>query len=202
MDPGHRAQEARRLLGLVASRSDPAAERARPGQDQFSDIVRLLILTGQRREEIGGLRWSEVDLDRGLIALPAERTKNRREHIIPLSPLARAIVERQPRCTERDTERDPIFGIGLGGFSGWSDCKAKLDAGLSIAQFRLHDLRLTCATGMADLGVQPHVIEAVLNHVSGHKAGVAGIYNRATYEKEKRETLDRWAQHVEAITTL
>ncbi len=55
---------------------------------------------------------------------------------------------------------------------------------------------------MADLGVQPHVIEAVLNHVSGHKAGVAGIYNRATYEKEKRETLDRWAQHVEAITTL
>ena len=89
--------------------------------DQFGDIVRLLVLTGQRREEIGGLRWSEIDFERGLIVLPPARTKNKRLHEIPLSPLAQAILKRQPR------RRDLIFGIGKGGFSGWSDCKARLD---------------------------------------------------------------------------
>jgi integrase len=163
---------------------------------QFGEIVRLLILTGQRREEIGSLRWSEIDRDR--IVLPPGRTKNRREHIIPLSPAAREILDRQPR---RD-ERDLIFGIGAGGFSGWSDCKAGLDARVSIAPFRLHDLRRTAATLMADrLGVLPHVIEAVLNHVSGHKGGVAGIYNRARYEAEARDALERWAEFVGKITS-
>ena len=82
--------------------------------DQFGDIVRLLILTGQRREEIGSLRWSEVDFERGLIALPPARTKNKRLHEVPLSPLAPAIIKQQSR------RRDLVFGIGKGGFSGWS----------------------------------------------------------------------------------
>jgi integrase len=171
--------------------------RALP-QDQFGDIVRLLILTGQRREEIGGLRWSEVDLERGLIVLPPARTKNSRQHEVPLSPMAVEILARQPRRKGRDL----IFGLGAGGFSGWSDCKGALDERLGdkMQPWRLHDLRRTVATGMADrLGVLPHVVEAVLNHVSGHRAGVAGVYNRARYEAEMRQALERWAEHVATI---
>jgi integrase len=175
--------------------------------DQFGDIVRLLILTAQRREEIGGLRWSEVDFERGLIVLPPARTKNKRLHELPLSSGARAILERQPRRKGRDF----IFGHGSGPFSGWSDSKAALDQHLLDARqarrakplpdFRLHDIRRTTATIMADrLGVLPHIIEAILNHVSGHRAGVAGVYNRATYAEATREALERWANHVEAIT--
>ena len=160
------------------------------GEDQFSDIVRLLILTGQRREEIGGLRWSEVHKDR--IVLPPSRTKNRRQHEVPLSPQARAILDRQIRRNSREL----VFGLGEGGFSGWSDAKAALDQRLPIPDWHLHDLRRTCATGLAEIGVLPHIIEAILNHVSGHRAGVAGIYNRARYEGEMRDALDRWARHV------
>ena len=176
--------------------------------DQFGDIVRLLILTGQRREEIGSLRWNEVDFERGLIVLAPARTKNKRLHELPLSPLARAIIKRQPR------RRDLVFGMGKGGFSGWSDSKARLDQRMHVVRreadhkakpmpdWHLHDLRRTAATVMADkLGVLPHIIEAILNHVSGHRAGVAGIYNRARYEGEMREALKRWAEHVEEITS-
>jgi integrase len=172
---------------------------------QYADITRLLILTGQRREEIGGLRWSEIKP--GLIVLSPERTKNSRQHEVPLSRQARAIISRQPKRKGRDF----VFGIGELGFSGWSDCKARLDQALlalrrknnrkakAMPDWRLHDLRRTCATGMAELGVQPHIIEAVLNHVSGHKAGVAGIYNPARYEGEMREALQRWADYLDKI---
>jgi integrase len=163
------------------------------GDDQFSDIVRLLVLTGQRREEIGGLRWSEVHKDR--IVLPPERTKNRRQHEVPLSAQARSIIERQIRRNSREL----VFGIGQGGFSGWSDAKAALDERLAIPEWHLHDLRRTAATGMAEFGVLPHIVEAILNHVSGHRAGVAGIYNRARYEAEMRDALDRWARHVKGL---
>jgi integrase len=178
-------------------------------QDHFGDIVRLLILTAQRREEIGALGWSEVDLTRGLIALPPERTKNRRLHELPLSPQAREIIERQLRRNSRDL----IFGLGEGGFSGWSGCKERLDQAILtkrketnakaklMPDWRLHDLRRTAATGMAELGVLPHIVETILNHVSGHKAGIAGIYNRARYEVEMREALVKWANYVEAIAS-
>jgi integrase len=168
------------------------------GDDEFSAIVRLLTLTGQRREEIGSLCWSEVDLEAGVIRLPAERVKNKREHTIPLSAPARTIVEAQPR---RDG-RDHVFGRGAGGFSGWSRCKARLDrriaemVGHPLPAWILHDLRRSTVTGMAELGLHPHVIEAVINHVSGSKAGIAGIYNRSTYEREKSAALARWAEHV------
>ena len=166
------------------------------GADQFSDIVRLLTLTAQRREEIAGLRWCEVDFERDLIVLPPDRTKNRREHAIPLSSQARAILERQPRTPGRDF----VFGHGAGGFSGWSRCKERLDQRVKLAEWRLHDLRRTAATVMADrLGVLPHIVEAALNHVSGHRAGVAGIYNRAKYESEMRDALQRWAEYVTKI---
>jgi integrase len=172
------------------------------GDDQFGDIVRLLILTGQRREEIGGLGWSEIVAD--AIVLQPDRTKNRRQHVVPLAPMLKAIIDRQPRRKGRDL----IFGYREGPFSGWSDCKAALDARLvagrgrkakPMPEWRLHDLRRTVATGMAELGVLPHIIEAVLNHVSGHRAGVAGIYNRATYTAECREALKRWADYVTGL---
>ena len=180
---------------------------------QFGDIMRLLILTGQRRDEIGCLRWSEVDFERGLVVLPPERTKNKRLHELPLSNTARAILERQRRRKNDDkSPRDLIFGRDQGGFSGWSVAKRRLDQYLLAARreadpkakpmpdWRLHDLRRTAATGMAELGVLPHIIEAVLNHVSGHKGGVAGIYNRASYTEPMRAALCTWADHVEAIT--
>jgi integrase len=162
---------------------------------RFADIVRLLLLTGQRRNEIGKLTWSEIDIARKLIVLPPERTKNARQHELPLSRQALAIIERQPR-----RNASPFLFSDVNGFRDWDPAKQRLDARLGIAHWRLHDLRRTAATGMAELGVQPHIIEAVLNHVSGHKAGVAGIYNRARYEGEMRSALQRWADHVEAIT--
>jgi integrase len=95
-----------------------------------------------------------------------------------------------------------VFGYGDGPFSGWSKAKAALDerlAGKLKSHWVAHDLRRTVATRMADLGVQPHVIEAALNHVSGHKAGVAGIYNRSLYSAEKAAALALWAEHVTAV---
>lgn len=207
---GTRKAEEGRSRERVLSDAELAEIWAELEADQFGDIVRLLALTGQRREEIGGLRWCEIDLEHGVITLAAARTKNSREHIVPLSPLALSILERQPRRKSADGKpRDFVFGLGKGGFSGWSDCKAALDERVLAARqqrdpkakalpdWRLHDLRRTAATVMADrLGVLPHLIEAVLNHVSGHRSGVAGVYNRAKYETEMREALERWAGHI------
>jgi integrase len=159
------------------------------GTGTYADVVRLLILTGQRRQEIGRLRWSEIT--EATIMLSADRTKNHRAHTVPLAPQALAIIDRQPRRGE--------FVFGDAGFSGWSDAKAALDARLRLPDWHLHDLRRTAATGMAELGVLPHIIEAILNHVSGHRAGVAGIYNRARYEGEMRDALAKWARHVESL---
>ena len=179
--------------------------------DAYGDIVRLLMLTGQRREEIGALRWSEIDANGSAIVLPAARIKNGRrvkEHVIPMSDPAAEILRNRPRIAGRDL----VFGLGAGGFSGWSKAKEELDQRVLEARrqafgkkahplpdWRLHDLRRSVATGMADIGIQPHIIEAVLNHISGHKAGVAGVYNRATYLPEKKAALVRWADHLQAI---
>jgi integrase len=161
----------------------------------YGAIVKLLILSGQRANEIALLRWSEIDLKRGTITLPRHRTKNRREHVIPLSPPMRDILEAQ----EQRDGRDLVFGVGEGGFSGWSRAKARLDEVATITPWIIHDIRRSVATGMAAIGIQPHIIEAVLNHISGHKAGVAGIYNRNTYEAEKALALSRWAEHAMAV---
>jgi integrase len=167
---------------------------AAPDSD-YGKIVRLLMLTGQRREEISALRWSEVDLEAGMISLPSERTKNGRPHDVPLSASAAAILSTTP---QRD-DREYVFGEGEGGFSGYSRAKDALDKKAGFEDWTLHDLRRTMATRMADLGIQPHVIEAVLNHVSGHKSGVAGIYNRSTYAAEKKAALDLWGQHITVL---
>jgi integrase len=173
------------------------------GEGSYAAIVRLLILTGQRREEVGGMRWSEIDLKAAQWRIGAERTKNGLAHDVPLSAAAVAIL----RAVVRRDKRDLVFGIGDGPFQGWSNAKSTLDARVlrwlqsrdtsaQLSPWRIHDIRRTVATRLADLGVLPHVIEAILNHVSGHKAGVAGVYNRASYAIDKRRALDLWAQHI------
>jgi integrase len=161
-----------------------------PASD-YGRIVKLLMLTGQRRDEIADLQRAEI-AQAGLIALPPERTKNSRPHDVPLSAQAQAVLAEQPAIADRDL----VFGRGEGGFSGFSRAKEMLDEASGVSDWTLHDLRRTMATRMGDLGVQPHIIEAVLNHVSGHKGGVAGIYNRSTYAAEKRAALDLWGMHV------
>jgi integrase len=166
------------------------------GDDDYGRIVRLLLLSGQRRNEVGGMRWAELDLARGVWTIPAARTKNRREHIVPLSAAMLSLIPEPPAPS-----REAVFGHPQRGWSGWSKAKAALDwrigDGTIGDPWRLHDLRRTAATMMADrLGVLPHIIEAVLNHASGHRAGVAGIYNRASYSAEMRRALDLWGEYV------
>src|SRR5262249_12708185 len=121
--------------------------------------------------------------------------KNGRQHTLPLTSLAMSIIQSVPKRIDRDH----LFGTHSdAGLSHWHQ-KAELDQRLSIKPWRVHDLRRTCATGMADIGVQPHIIEAVLNHQSGHKGGVAGIYNRSSYEREVRNALALWCDHVRSI---
>jgi integrase len=191
------------------------------GEDDYGTIVKLLALTGQREGEVAGLRHSEIH--EALIVLPSERTKNGRPHTVPLAPAALGIIEVRE---QHSTDRDFIFGRGEGGFSGWSKSKERLDerikeanGGKPIPHWTLHDLRRTFVTyaggGMeahqlaklpkcerelaAGLGIAPHVVEAILNHIGAHRAGVAQIYNRSSYEREKRQALDLWAAHLTAI---
>jgi integrase len=169
--------------------------------DDFGKIVRLLMLTAARRDEIGGLSRSEVDLDAGLLDIPGARTKN--HHPLQLT-LPAAAVSILKSVTGREG-REFFFGGGEGAFSAWSYSTLSLGVRIAemqdgpLAAWRIHDIRRTVATGMAELGVQPHVIEAVINHRSGHKAGVAGIYNRATYEPEIKRALALWAEHLLSI---
>jgi integrase len=174
------------------------------GDDHFGSIMKLLALTGQRAAEMSGLRWSELKDD--VVVLPPERTKNHREHIVPLSEPARAIIAAQPRRFGADGElRDLIFGFGDGPFSGWGKSMEALNAriaeraGQPLSHFTPHDLRRSFATHASGLGIQPHIIEVILNHVSGFRAGVAGIYNRQAYEAEKRTALALWADQLLAI---
>jgi integrase len=175
----------------VLSRDELKAIWAACGDDSGGKVVKLLILTGQRTKEIGKLSWTEVGADQ--IVLPESRTKNGRTHVIPLSEPVKIILGNTPRGA-----RDYLFGRRAG-FSRWSKYKLDLDERSGVKGWTFHDLRRTTATGMADLGIQPHVIEAVLNHVSGHKAGVAGIYNRSSYDREKREALAMWAEYITAL---
>jgi integrase len=172
--------------------------------DHFGAILKLLALTGQRAAEISGMRWSELKND--VLVLPPDRTKNHREHLVPFSEPARAVIAAQPRRPGPDGElRDLIFGFGDGPFSGWGKSKDALEkriaekAGQPLPHWTPHDLRRSFATHASGLGIQPHIIEVILNHVSGFRAGVAGIYNRQAYEVEKRTALTLWADHLLSI---
>jgi integrase len=179
----------------VLSDAELAAVWHTAGDGDYGRIVRLLILTGCRRLEIGGLRWTEIDSKERVIRLPAERVKNGRPHDVPLTDLAWSILQEQPVIGEH------VFGPGGTGFRAWFYDKKGLDErlGEKVAAWTVHDTRRTLATRLADLGVMPHVIEAVLNHQSGHKRGPAGVYNRSRYDREVRNALALWSDHVRAL---
>jgi integrase len=181
--------------------------RACPATDH-GDITQLLTWTGARREEIGGLRWSEIDFEQALIVLPAARTKGRRPHEIPLSAPALAILKARPH----EDGRDFVFGRGTGGFRGWSRAKRDLDARINAARcaatkkgkpvpmpaWHLHDLRRSFSTTLHErLNVPPHIVEDCLGHAT-FRQGVASVYNKASYRAEKRRALDLWAAHLMA----
>lgn len=161
--------------------------------DDFGRIVRLLLLTACRRDEIGGLRWSELDLSTGKLLLPKERTKSKRPHGFVLPPTAIAIVETVRRRNSHDT----LFGGGANGFNAWSYNTMALGARIAVAEgnvlapWTLHDLRRTVRTRLGKLGVLPHVAELVLNH-AGHKSGIGGVYDHHDYEPEMSAAIAVW----------
>jgi integrase len=168
------------------------------GDDDFGRIVRLLVLLGSRPREIGGMRAGELDLEAGTWELPEERSKNHRAHLIDLPPAALKIV----RMVFPLGEREHLFGArSIHGFTEWGHDKEALDRRLNgaVKAWQLRDLRRTVATRMGDIKVHPHVIEAVLNHHSGYRAGVAGVYNRSPYRDEVKTALARWSEHVLAL---
>jgi integrase len=161
---------------------------------ELSALLKLLLLTGCRLNEVAGMTRTELSDDGATWNIPGSRTKNKRPHVVPLAPLARKMVGTGSEgFVFTTTGRSPV--------SGWSKIKRRLDAAMKIPPWRLHDLRRTAATGMAEIGVAPHIVEAALNHISGAKAGVAGTYNRAAYAEEKRAALERWATHVQGLVS-
>lgn len=173
-------------------------------------LAKLLLLTGQRRSEVAEMVIEELSDDLANWHLPASRTKNGRAHDVPLSPLARNVLA--DLIGERSSGFVFVSGTGDTPVSTFSKGKQLLDAAMlkaardenekaTVAPWRLHDLRRTAVTGMVEIDVAPHVVEAVVNHVSGHKAGVAGIYNQSTLDKQKRKALEDWATYIQALTT-
>lgn len=163
----------------------------------FGPFYKLLLLTAQRRDEVAGMRWEELDLVRGEWVIPKERTKNSKAHLVHLSTQVIALLKTMPKTNSRYV----FTTTGETHISGFSKAKANLDSiVLFKTPWRTHDLRRTSASGMAALGVQPFIIERILNHVSGVNGGLVGIYQRHEYVKERRSALEDWAACVEAAS--
>jgi integrase len=189
----------------------------------FGPIGKLLLLTGARRDEVASMEWRELDLKAGVWRLPKERTKNKRAHEIPLAPAAVEILRGLPRVEPKrgpDGKVRPALVFSTTGstaVSGFSRAKSAIDATImqslqkeaitrgddpeeiKAPDWVLHDLRRTVATNLQKLGVRLEVTEAVLNHVSGSRAGIVGVYQRHEYTAEKRQALDAWARRLDAI---
>lgn len=178
----------------------------------FGPFYQLLLLTAQRREEVAGMSWPEVNLKTGEWIIPKERTKNGKEHLVHVSPQAVEILQR----LKADHANDPYAFTTTGEtpISGYSKAKAKLDAlCASVAEdqwpeflpqifqseWRVHDLRRTAASGMAELGFQPHIVERVLNHISGAQGGLVGVYQRFEYADERKRALHAWAARIDGL---
>ena len=178
----------------------------------FGSLFRLLLLTAQRENEVAGMRWAEVDLEGRSWTIPAARTKNGKPHMVHLSDLAMEVLEQMREGEEEDGQRrerdlhDLLFsGTGKTPASGFSRAKVRLDAAMAAPlgadpdAWVIHDLRRTATTGMARLGIAPHVADRVLNHTAGTIRGVAAIYNRFEYLDERKAALEAWGQFVEAL---
>jgi len=159
----------------------------------YGAIIEFLILTGQRREEVARMTWDEVHLERRIWQLPATRTKNGKDHVVHLSPEALSILGRLKQ------HEAFVFCVGKRPFQDFSRHKRKLDLICGVSNWRLHDLRRTCVSGMAALGIAPHVADKILNHQSGTISGVAAVYQRHEFFAERKAALMLWGSHVGSI---
>lgn len=177
----------------------------------FGAIVRLLILTGQRRSEIGLLRWEWIDADSRTITLPPEVTKNNRTHTFPYGKMVAEVLAEIPQSSDDvfPAAREHVKGMPVRTINGWSNSKAAFDRLIRgeaekspVNPWTLHDLRRTFATNLAALGTPIHVTEKLLNHVSGQISGVAAIYNRHAYLDEMRQAIEAWEARLTMLLSL
>jgi integrase len=175
--------------------------RACEGEGPFGQAMRLLVLTGARRNEVSQMKWDELSGDnQRLWTIPQERSKNKQEHVVPLSSQAWAIIKSIPHLAGCDY----VFSAnGRKPVTGWAKAKTRLSAKADIPEknWRLHDLRRTCASGMQRLGITIPVVERALNHKSGVFRGIVSTYQTHDYADEVRAALQRWADHVEQLVT-
>jgi integrase len=161
----------------------------------FGGLLKTLLLTAQRRDEVGGMQWSEIDLDKRQWTIPGERAKNGKAHVVHLSALAVEVLTSTPRVGElvfTTNGRTPV--------SGFSKIKERLDRHMIGSEpWILHDLRRTATTGMAQLNIAPHVVDKILNHTAGTIRGVAATYNRFQYLPERQAALEAWGRYVESL---
>jgi integrase len=168
-------------------------------KDPFGPCTKILILTGQRRGEVRGMKWTELDFDKKLWTLDGSRTKNGRAHVVPLTDMTVEIIKKTP-CLKGC---DYVFSTtGKTPISGFGKVKQRMDEAIGVDDWRIHDIRRTVASGMAELGVAPHVIEKVLNHSTGVVSGVAAVYNRHAYKDEMRSALETWMIKISTLQDL
>ena len=160
----------------------------------YGNIVGLLALTGQRREEIASLTRDEIDLEKRYLTFPGARTKNGKPHMVHLSEAALALLAHLP-------DRRPFVFSSTGErpFQNFSPAKRQLDNLSGVTGWRLHDLRRTCVSGMARLGIAPHVADKILNHQSGTISGVAAVYQRHEFMVERKAALNLWGEYVASL---
>jgi integrase len=169
---------------------------ARGIDDRYGGIVELLALTGQRREEVARLTWEELDLGQRIWVIPKSRTKNAKPHVVQLADQSVAVLGRMEKRGRY------VFSIdGTKPLQIFARAKRKLDELSEVSDWRLHDLRRTCVSGMARLGIAPHVADKILNHQSGTISGVAAVYQRHEFLFERKQALERWGAHVAKIVT-
>jgi integrase len=169
--------------------------QAMAGPGSYNAIVRLLMLTGQRRAEVAEMERVELSADMASWTISSSRTKNSHEHVVPLSPQARAIIEAAPRYANA-----LVFPAPRGSaIATFAHDKERLDEAIGFDDWVLHDLRRTVATNLQRLGVRLEVTEAVLNHVSGSRGGIVGVYQKHDWADEKRAALQAWADRLDAI---
>jgi len=169
----------------------------------FGPLFQLLLLTGQRRDEVGQMEWSEIDLDKGIWTQPRTKAKNDKSHVVHLNDQALTVLQSLPQIGRkyvfaRDDGQHFVTGFSWGK-TIVDEAMAEAAKGKKIPAFRLHDLRRSLATGMAELKVAPHVVDKILNHTSGTIRGVAAVYNRFEYLPERETALKAWGNKIESL---
>jgi integrase len=178
-----RALDDRELAAVILT-----ARKMRP---PFGAILEVLALTGQRREEVAQITWSEIEEATRTWHIPSQRAKNAKAHLVHLSDPVWVIIKSQPQHCRF------VFATSGGkNFQSFKFAKANLDQLSGVTGWRIHDLRRTVVTGMARLGVPPHVADKILNHQSGTISGVAAVYQKHEFLTERKDALDRWGRHV------